>query len=129
MFLSQIMESKNVTATLQYIKLTPNALPPTRGSSMTAGIDLKSAYDITIPAFGKGLVETDLAILVPTGCYGRIAPRSGLAIHHHISVGGGVIDSDYRGNVCHPFQSFCHTISNTPGGQGSTTNLRKDSVS
>jgi len=91
------MESKNVAATLQYVKLTPNALPPTRGSSMAAGLDLKSAY-ITIPAFGKGLVETDLAILVPTGCYGRIAPRSGLALHHHISV-GGVIDSDYRGNM------------------------------
>ena len=67
---------------------------------MAAGLDLKSAYNITIPAFGKELVETDLAILVPTGCYGRIAPRSGLALHHHISVGGGVIDADYRGNVC-----------------------------
>jgi len=41
MFLSQIMDSKNVAATLQYVKLTPNALPPTRGSSMAAGIDLK----------------------------------------------------------------------------------------
>jgi dUTP pyrophosphatase len=65
---------------------------------MAAGLDLKSAY-ITIPAFEKGLVESDLAILVPPGCYGRIAPRSGLA-HHHISVGGGVIDADYRGNLC-----------------------------
>ena len=92
------MNSKNVAATLQYVKLTPNALPPTRGSSTAADIDLKSAY-ITIPAFGKGLVKTDLAIRVPTGCYGRIAPRSGLALHHHISVGGGVTDADYRGNV------------------------------
>jgi dUTP pyrophosphatase len=65
---------------------------------MAAGLDLKSAY-ITIPAFGKGFVETDLAILIPTGCYGRITPRSGLALHHHISV-NGVIDADYRGNVC-----------------------------
>ena len=65
---TQIMASKNVAATLQYVKLTPNALPPTRGSPMAAGLDLKSAYAITIPAFGKGLVETDLAIRVPTGC-------------------------------------------------------------
>jgi len=94
------MASKKVAvaATLQYVKLTPNALLPTRGSCMAAGIDLKSAY-VTTPAFGKGLVETDLAILVPQGCYGRIAPPSGLALHHHISVGGGVIDADYRGNV------------------------------
>jgi len=68
MFLSQIMDSKNVAATFQYVKLTPKALPPTRGSSMAAGLYLKSVYDITIPAFRKGLVETDLAIWVPTGC-------------------------------------------------------------
>jgi len=94
------MASENVAATLQYFKLTPNALPPTRGSLMAAGLDLKSAYNVTIPAYGKGVIETDLAILVPSGCYGRIAPPSGLALHHHISVGGGVIDANYRGNVC-----------------------------
>lgn len=33
------------------------------------------------------------------GYYGRIAPRSGLAVKHHIDVGAGVIDADYRGNV------------------------------
>jgi len=36
---------------------------------------------------------------LPDGCYGRIAPRSGLALKHHIDVGGGVIDQDYRGIV------------------------------
>jgi dUTP pyrophosphatase len=88
------MASENVAATLQYVKLMPNALPPTTGSSMVAGRDLKSAYNITIPAYGKGLVETDLAILVPSGCYGKIAPRSRLALHHYVSVGGSVIDAD-----------------------------------
>jgi deoxyuridine 5''-triphosphate nucleotidohydrolase (dut) len=34
-----------------------------------------------------------------SGCYGRIAPRSGLAWKNHIDVGAGVIDEDYRGNV------------------------------
>ena len=33
------------------------------------------------------------------GYYGRIAPRSGLAIHHHIHVGAGVVDPDYTGSV------------------------------
>jgi len=36
---------------------------------------------------------------VPEGTYGRVAPRSGLAWKHHIDVGAGVIDADYRGNV------------------------------
>jgi len=84
---------------LRYVKLTENALPPTRESSEAAGLDLKSAYDVSIPASGNGLVKTDLAIQLPPGCYGRIVPRSGLALRHHIDVGGDVIDENYRGNL------------------------------
>lgn len=36
---------------------------------------------------------------MPIGTYGRIAPRSGLAVKHSICVGAGVIDNDYRGEV------------------------------
>jgi dUTP pyrophosphatase len=81
------------------VRLTENAIIPTRGSTRAAGLDLYSSYDITIPARGNVSVATDLQILVPEGHYGRIAPRSGLALHHHIDVGAGVIDEDYRGNV------------------------------
>ena len=35
----------------------------------------------------------------PPGCYGRIAPRSGLALKKFIDVGAGVIDADYRAEV------------------------------
>ena len=42
---------------------------------------------------------TDLAIQLPNGCYGRIAPRSGLASKKFIDVGAGVIDRDYTGNI------------------------------
>ena len=35
----------------------------------------------------------------PEGTYGRVAPRSGLALKHSIDVGAGVIDADYRGEV------------------------------
>ena len=58
-----------------------------------------SAHETTIPGRGKALVDTDLAIAVPTGTYGRIAPRSGLASKNHIDTGAGVIDADYRGQV------------------------------
>jgi dUTP pyrophosphatase len=36
---------------------------------------------------------------MPPGVYGRIAPRSGLAVNYGITVGGGVIDTDFRGEV------------------------------
>ena len=58
-----------------------------------------SAYDCVVPAKGKSLIKTDIQIELPSGCYGRIAPRSGLAHKHFLDVGAGVIDEDYRGNV------------------------------
>ncbi|RQM09183.1 hypothetical protein DD237_000304 [Peronospora effusa] len=79
--------------------MTPNAILPTRGSELAAGLDLSAAYDAVIPANGKGLVKTDLIIAVPDGCYARVAPRSGLALIKSIDTGAGVIDADYRGNL------------------------------
>ena len=45
------------------------------------------------------MVPTDLSVALPEGSYGRVAPRSGLAVKHFIDVGAGVIDADYRGPV------------------------------
>ncbi|XP_060075207.1 deoxyuridine 5'-triphosphate nucleotidohydrolase, mitochondrial-like [Ylistrum balloti] len=85
---------------LKFARLTKHAYSPSRGSKLAAGYDLYSAYDYMIPARGKQVVKTDIQIALPDGCYGRIAPRSGLAAKHFIDVGAGVIDQDYRGNVC-----------------------------
>ena len=79
--------------------LSPVAQVPKRQSMHAAGYDLHSAVKMTIPAHGKGVVPTALSIQVPAGTYGRIAPRSGLAVKSFIDVGAGVIDADYRGEV------------------------------
>ena len=85
--------------TLKYFRLSPYATAPKRRSTGAAGYDLASAEEAVVLPFNKQLLRTDLIIKVPTGCYGRIAPRSGLALFHSITVGAGVIDADYRGNV------------------------------
>lgn len=77
-------------------KLSSKAIIPTRASAHAAGYDLSAAHDTLIPARGKALVMTDLVMAIPQDCYGRIAPRSGLAWKHFIDTGAGVIDSDYR---------------------------------
>ncbi|XP_075016146.1 deoxyuridine 5'-triphosphate nucleotidohydrolase, mitochondrial isoform X2 [Calonectris borealis] len=87
------------TARLRFTKLSENASAPSRGSARAAGYDLYSAYDCAIPPMEKAVVKTDIQIALPSGCYGRVAPRSGLAAKHFIDVGAGVIDEDYRGNV------------------------------
>ncbi|XP_021009004.1 deoxyuridine 5'-triphosphate nucleotidohydrolase, mitochondrial [Mus caroli] len=84
---------------LRFVRLSEHATAPTRGSARAAGYDLFSAYDYTISPMEKAIVKTDIQIAVPSGCYGRVAPRSGLAVKHFIDVGAGVIDEDYRGNV------------------------------
>ena len=79
-------------------KLSDQAKIPQRCSKDAAGLDLFSNINIIVPAKGKACVSIGLAIQVPFGTYGRIAPRSGLALKQ-IDVGGGVIDLDYRGEV------------------------------
>ncbi|XP_036910471.1 deoxyuridine 5'-triphosphate nucleotidohydrolase, mitochondrial isoform X1 [Sturnira hondurensis] len=86
-------------ARLRFVRLSEHASAPTRGSARAAGYDLYSAYDYTVPPMEKALVKTDIQIALPAGCYGRVAPRSGLAAKHFIDVGAGVIDEDYRGNI------------------------------
>ncbi|XP_041982690.1 deoxyuridine 5'-triphosphate nucleotidohydrolase [Aricia agestis] len=88
-----------VNTVLKFTRLTTNAFAPSKGSEKAAGFDLKSAYDYVVPARGKELIKTDIQIELPSGCYGRVAPRSGLAVKNFIDVGAGVIDEDYRGNV------------------------------
>lgn len=84
---------------LRFAKLSEHAFSPVKGSVKAAGFDLKSAYDIVVPARGKAIVKTDIQIELPKGCYGRIAPRSGLAAKNFIDIGAGVVDEDYRGNL------------------------------
>eukprot|EP01091_Cochliopodium_minus_P008620 TRINITY_DN1984_c0_g3_i1.p1 TRINITY_DN1984_c0_g3~~TRINITY_DN1984_c0_g3_i1.p1 ORF type:complete len:149 (-),score=42.59 TRINITY_DN1984_c0_g3_i1:32-478(-) len=84
---------------LKVKKLTEFAVIPVRGTKQAAGYDLVSAYDLRIEKQGKAIVKTDLAVAIPEGHYGRIAPRSSIAWKNHIDVGAGVIDCDYRGNV------------------------------
>jgi dUTP pyrophosphatase len=84
---------------LKVKKLSPDAVVPARSTAGAAGYDLYAAKAGTIPARGKHIVPTDIAMVIPEGYYGRVAPRSGLAAKHHIDVGAGVIDCDYRGPV------------------------------
>ena len=79
--------------------LHPDARLPRRETSDAAGYDLASVQFVEIPPHGTAVVSTGLAIAVPDGTYGRIAPRSGLAAKHSIGVGAGVVDCGYRGDV------------------------------
>ncbi|HJR06920.1 MAG TPA: dUTP diphosphatase [Pyrinomonadaceae bacterium] len=88
-----------MTNELKFLRLDPAAKLPTRGSVHAAGLDLYSIEDVTLEAGARASVRTGLSVAIPEGFYGRVAPRSGLAVNYGLDVLAGVIDSDYRGEI------------------------------
>ena len=80
-------------------KLGYDSTLPTRGSDGAVGYDLYSNCDGVIAKGERGVVSTGIAISLPPGVYGRVAPRSGLAMKNGIQIGAGVIDPDYTGEI------------------------------
>jgi len=85
--------------TVEVKKLNEKAKLPTYGSEFAAGADLCSLEDKVLVPGQRHLFKTGLAVAIPPGVYGRIAPRSGLAFKNGIDVLAGVIDVDYRGEL------------------------------
>ncbi len=80
-------------------RLHPNAVLPHPGSPFAAGADLCTVEAFTLAPGERHAAPTGLAIEIPPGWYGRVAPRSGLAARHGIDTLAGVIDADYRGEL------------------------------
>ena len=80
-------------------KMDPQAKVPTKGSVGSAGWDLYSFENKTIPPQSSAVFSTKIRVAMPPGTYGRIAPRSGLSVKHNLDVGAGVIDGDYQGEI------------------------------
>lgn len=85
---------------LRFKQLDPKAILPQRGSALAAGLDICSIEDVELQPKKRATVRTGLAVAIPPGFYGRVAPRSGLAAKSGLDVLAGVIDSDYRGEIC-----------------------------
>jgi dUTP pyrophosphatase len=96
---------------LRFKKLDPRAILPARGSAMAAGLDIYVIEDLTIRPGERALGRTGLAVAIPEGYYGRVAPRSGLASKQGLDVLAGVIDADYRGEIgCLLYNAGSETI-------------------
>ena len=80
-------------------KLTPNAVTPTKAYPTDAGYDLYSCVYKKLNSYERAVISTGICVEIPKGFYGRIAPRSGLAVRNGIDVLAGVIDCGYRGEI------------------------------
>ena len=80
-------------------KVVEHATLPVRANPFDAGLDVSSCEDATVPARGRAIVDTGIAVQFPHDCYARIAPRSGLAAKNGLDVGAGVIDYGYTNRI------------------------------
>lgn len=90
---------------LKIKKLRENARIPFRATPGAAGMDLYACLDepVTIAPQQIAVIPTGLAIELESADYvAYVYARSGLAIRHGVAPANcvGVIDSDYRGEVC-----------------------------
>ena len=84
---------------LLFVKMSSNAVTPTRATENSIGLDFYSPADYIIPPQSHLLIPTQIKVKIPPGHYGRLASKSGLAMLHQIHVGAGVIDPDYTGEI------------------------------
>lgn len=80
-------------------KLYPDAKLPARKSPQAAGWDIYSLDMVGIPPGRRAVLKSGISMAIPKGYYGHLTDRSGLAAKNGITVLGGVIDSDYRGEI------------------------------
>lgn len=86
-------------------KLREKAKIPTQGTPGSAGMDLYACTDscVTIAPGEIKLIPTGIAIALPhSGAAAFLYARSGLGVKKGICLanGVGVVDSDYRGEIC-----------------------------
>ncbi|MCD8026565.1 MAG: dUTP diphosphatase [Clostridiales bacterium] len=86
-------------------QLNPNAKRPNRARTGSAGTDLYACIteSVTLAPGALAVIPTGIAVELPDNtCAAFLYARSGLGVKHGIclSNGVGVIDSDYRGEIC-----------------------------
>lgn len=91
------------------MKSHPRAILPKQAKPGDAGFDLYSVERLILQPGQRAVIKTGLKIAIPEGYYGRIAPRSGLAVKNGIDVMAGVIDSGYRGEIGVVLINLCPT--------------------
>ena len=83
---------------MEIVLINNNAIIPTRASKWSAGLDLYSSVDVDIEVGSINKINTGICISLPENSYGSIRDKSSLAAKGILTL-GGVIDSDYTGQI------------------------------
>ena len=80
--------------------LREGARAPERARPGDAGYDLRCLEPVVLFAGERAKVPTGVAIALPPGFCGLVVPRSGLAARHGVMPALGLIDPNFRGELC-----------------------------
>ena len=83
---------------MKIVLINHDAIIPTRASKESAGLDLYSSVDVNIEVGSINKINTGICISLPKNTYGSIRDKSSLAAKGVLTL-GGVIDSDYTGDI------------------------------
>ena len=83
---------------MEIVLINDDAIIPTRASKGSAGLDLYSSIDVNIEIGSVNKINTGFCISLPENSYGSIRDKSSLAAKGLLTL-GGVIDSDYTGEI------------------------------
>lgn len=95
-----IIPEKKIEAPARLIieRVNPQAKLPQKAHQGDAGYDLYANDFYSIPPYGQALVSSGIRMIIPDGYVGLVWDKSGLAFQGIKSM-GGVIDSNYRGEI------------------------------
>jgi len=84
---------------LNFKKLSPTAITPTKAHTTDAGFDLFSDEDVILKYGETTAIQTNIAIELPEGYVADVRPRSGLTLYSRLRVHYGTVDSGYRNGI------------------------------
>lgn len=84
---------------IAFKKLSTHAVVPQRANDTDAWYDLCSVESYLLEPWERKIFLTNISMAIPVWYYGRVAPRSGLAVKYGLDVLAGVVDAGYRGDV------------------------------
>jgi dUTP pyrophosphatase len=88
------------TDQLEVRLLREGARAPERSRPGDAGYDLRCLEPVVLRPGAWEKVPTGVAVALPAGLCGLVVPRSGLAARHGVIPVLGLIDPNFRGELC-----------------------------
>lgn len=84
---------------IKFKKLNENAVAPQYAHSFDAGMDLFCLENISVEPNQRVQIGTGISMEIPEGFVGLIWDKSGLSHKSGLKTVGGVVDSQYRGEI------------------------------